>query len=305
MSRPLCTLVLAVVLLTACGPSDIAGATGTAEAMISTASSFVSVVEQSESSVDALSNSLVAAQSATASATSTTAITSATSSPQLATTVANTAGNGTGSCNNKYMPVKANAQWVYNETGPQGKAMPQSTETILTVQPSSFTLEEKDANGAAVTGTWQCTQDGLSSAFLDNAPMLGPSSGNQPVLAVKADNVSGVWLPKDTDWAVGKTWTVSYSINISGTLTAKGTVSTVFTIASQEQVTVPAGTFTAYKVTEVSTQNMTVNMFGTLLPTNQVVNSAAWYVANVGRVKYDKSIGSLTEINTELVSYTI
>ncbi len=135
-------------------------------------------------------------------------------------------------------------------------------------------------------------------------------------------NETGVWIPPDADWAVGKKWTVSYDVamalptvtatgNSTSTATTlsmggKGTVTIDFTIVSQEPVTVPAGTFNnAFKVHQVITENLAMGAAGISIPINITFTTDTWYVAGVGQVKSETTIPNAASIDQQLVSYTV
>ncbi len=120
-------------------------------------------------------------------------------------------------------------------------------------------------------------------------------------------NETGVWIPPDADWSIGKKWSVSYdvtmtlpTVTVTGNATSsatsvaagsKGTVTIDFTIVSQEPVTVPAGTFTnAFKVHEITTEKLTMVAAGVSIPMNVTVDTDVWFAANVGQVKSQRTV---------------
>jgi hypothetical protein len=119
---------------------------------------------------------------------------------------------------------------------------------------------------------------------------------------------TGVWIPPDTAWTVGKKWTVSYDVTTTMTtatsVKSTGTITVDFTIASQEPITVPGGTFTnAFKVHEVITENLTMNFHGKSIPLKTVGKVDAWFAANVGQVKSVTTTTGGAPIDEVLTSY--
>ncbi|MCL4545797.1 MAG: hypothetical protein M1118_14615 [Chloroflexi bacterium] len=207
----------------------------------------------------------------------------------------------------KYYPISANNQWVYQITGLPGSTTRQTTQTVTNVTPTTFTMQLQSPPGALIDIKWLCTPNGLTSATL-NTGIGGPSTPQ--TMAMTFTKETGVWIPPDAGWAVGKKWTVSYDVTTTMTATTSvkstGTITVDFTIASQGPITVPAGTFNnAFKVHEVITENLTMNFNGKSIPLKTVGNVDAWFAANAGQVKSVTTTAGGSPINEVLMSYHV
>jgi len=201
-----------------------------------------------------------------------------------------------GPCENKYFPVsdglvsrfkvsdgaKIEGESVYTQMYKSGE--------------NKFSTDQKlNVGGVAnVKVDWLCTPEGLQNAT------YGELSGPKQVgMVLDTTGVTGVTIPKDTEWAVGKKWTTSY--DLSGTFdmkVVKGPVSGKVILNHEitslnEKVAVPAGEFNAAKVQ--TTISMDINFQGRKLPAQKLTTSN-WYAEGVGLVKQsvDGTLGKST-----------
>lgn len=84
---------------------------------------------------------------------------------------------------------------------------------------------------------------------------------------------------------------------------AAGAIDGAGEILGEEKVNVPAGSFQAMKLRTVMRMNMTVKVGGMNMPMpNQRMETTAWFVKGVGKVKSVNSLGSTVVGTTELLS---
>ncbi len=260
--------------------------TGTASAITTASSALTTATQETATSV--------AANASTAAVSSATTSSAATSASQAATTAAGPATliTGTAACASTYLPIKLHFQHVYTVHGVVDTPF-QETSTITEVKQNSFTEETDEGDGVLVDSYWACTDAGMNLVGTNTSPggPIDPSS----LIAVTA--TTGVLVPRDSDWAVGKTWTETSTIHVPGAQADDSPVMTKidFTIAAQESVTVKAGTFNAYKVTGVETTDTTTkDASGKTTPLHILTHLTMWYVANIGLVKQMSDLGDTT-----------
>ncbi len=211
------------------------------------------------------------------------------------------ASGANSACSNAFYPVAPNAQWTYRATTSQAPSSSANYEvTISNVTASSFT-EHRAFDGTNVDDTWTCSSDGLASTQFGNLHVHGITG-----FQFSTTQNTGITIPPADQWAIGKTWTSGYDIqgqlqqngvNLSGT----GTVDIQNKIAAEEQVTVPAGAFTAFRVDSIITLNLTPT--GSVpIPIKLTLNQSSWYARDTGLVKSTLNMNSQTA-TTELVSY--
>ncbi len=222
-------------------------------------------------------------------------ISCASSSPTTSNAYGNTSApvvdsstQGTGLCANAFFPLRSDKTWKYTITS--GDTTNDYSLTYKDITDNSFTTVQ---TFPSLTNeiTWQCGENGmLSSSFVNM------SFASQKDVSIDTLNVSGVTLPPEKDWSVGKTWESSYTVQVTidnngNKIQAQGTVTISSQIASKESVTVPAGTYAdAYRVD--STGDMTFELMGN--KTSVPLVYSTWYVKDVGMVKSSSSDANLT-----------
>lgn len=200
-------------------------------------------------------------------------------------------------CDNPYLPVAVGPKWVYQITGPDINS--RYTRSITAVTESGFKDRDEFDMGAVREGEWRCQDSNLIS--------LSPNS--QPAVSVPGmrfeftvESNEGVTLPADL--APGKTWSqrIVYSNRqtVEGvTIESRNDLKTSCNAVREEQVTVPAGTFTALRVE--CTYNMTITLQGMSMPMN--LTDTMWMAKGVGTVKSSSQAPNGT-IETVLVEYS-
>lgn len=210
---------------------------------------------------------------------------------------------GSGTCANKYYPVREGANWFYKSTGsPAGDY--EFNDTITSVRNDGFTLTSKFGE-LTRTQEWACKSEGLVALQLGG----GALRSQNIKLDVQTNTASGVTYPKEI--ATGNQW--DYALDFTGKMDiagnsgdAKGNQKVHFTALGTESVTVPVGTFDAMKIQVDTTLDITVTYQGLTVPVQFSSSYAYWYVQDLGWVKAGGT-GSISGTSfsetIELVSY--
>jgi hypothetical protein len=199
-----------------------------------------------------------------------------------------------GSCDQPYYPVRAGATWTYRTNLTTGKTS-QHTITLENVTDSSFTQHQVFGSGTATNAVdvrlnWTCDAKGLTSSQTSNNTVSTKSTQAN----AKVIKQSGVVIPANL--GVGSSWTFSQTSSMKmGGQTLEIPSEATFKAVGEERVTVPAGSFTALKITGVTK----ITMSGSGTPST--INTTIWYARGVGMVKTVTDSGT----KTELVSYKI
>lgn len=191
-----------------------------------------------------------------------------------------------GICTNKYFPVSDGAQWRYRVTA----ANKEDTYTYTVNHQSgadkfSQTQDISLGKETELKIDWLCFPEGLRTAN------YGQITGN-PNIGMKLESKagSGITLPKDTDWQVGKKWNSEYDLGgifeikpIKGEVTGKATLNHEI-MSLDEKVKVSAGEFTAAKVK--TTIALKITFQNRQLPAENIIMTN-WYVPNIGLIKQE------------------
>jgi hypothetical protein len=209
----------------------------------------------------------------------------------------------TGACNNPYYPVKANAQWKYRVTYQTGGLAPSEfTQSYTNITANGFT-ERRVFPNLTVENGWTCSSEGLLAAQFANLNTGGPSQFKFETL-----KSSGVTVPAAATLKVGATWNNGYEVKAqisTGNTTnqAQGKITQAHKIVGQESVTVPAGTYNAFKVETDFSMALSIVVGGVTVPTNFNFKVTSWFAPNVGLVKSVTASEALAA-TTELQSLT-
>ncbi len=136
-----------------------------------------------------------------------------------------------------------------------------------------------------VQNTIKCESDG--SLTQTEYPSMTGFPAN---MKIETLSYEGAAFPPAAKWLVGSSWTNKFKVKISVNMGAKamtesGTITIDSKINSEETIKVPAGTFTALKVTQTINQDMQMNLGGKSTPMKNTITATSWYVKNVGLVK--------------------
>lgn len=180
-------------------------------------------------------------------------------------------------CDHPYFPAYPNTQWTYS-----GSAQNVGyTQRTVSNTGNAIVLENAYANGVKVTARMTCAKDGS---------LLQPQYTSLTGGKIETLSYTGATFPPPDRWNVGTKWSYSYRVRITvvtggQTAVQTGTVKVDSTITSQEDVKVPAGTFSALKVDQVMTANLTNTLAGRSTPVNTTVKSTSWFANGVGMVR--------------------
>ena len=170
----------------------------------------------------------------------------------------------------------------------------ETRQIITDVNADGFTLLTIDSNGEQTESNWTCDQNGIAGYSLDSffADMLGGFGG-----AYWDVKVDGTMLPVNV--SAGDSWqavvTITVGIQQSG-VDSKNIIvlTTDFTAVGDEQVSTPAGTFTALRIDhQTSGENtLVVEGDGANLTQQLAVIEASgseWYAPCIGKVRAETS----------------
>jgi hypothetical protein len=205
-------------------------------------------------------------------------------------------------CSNPFHPVSLNTRWQYRATGFASQTPVTFTVTLSNITGNSF-VEHYALDNAAFDVQWQCSSEGLIAA-----PAANLFAGGQTPFRFDSVSSSGVTLPSADRWSTGATWESAYDVRGQAarnamTVTGTGTVNIQDQVMDQEQVTVPAGTFQAWRVDSTIRISLTGSSGGTSVPVVVSFERSSWYASNVGLVKMVLNLDSQSA-TTELVAFT-
>lgn len=151
-------------------------------------------------------------------------------------------------CENPYFPVVEGTTSTWQVTSSAGEAV--RTATIKNVGPDGFSVERVgELSGGreyTLVEKWSCVPSGLVQ--YPTGELVAVATGlNGEVTASVGEN-EGATLPRDIQ--PGDTWHQAFNGDVTGPdSTTNWTVNYDFTAVGLEEVTVPAGTFKAMKLT--------------------------------------------------------
>ncbi len=212
----------------------------------------------------------------------------------LIATIAALSSSAWAACDHPYFPSAANTTWQYQSS----LKNQQNTTKVLSNNGSSFVLENNFGT-LKVKNTIKCETDG--SLTRSEYPSMTGLSANMKIETLSSE---GVAFPAAAKWVVGTSWTNSFKVKISVSMGAQamiqsGTMNIGSKITAEETVKVPAGTFSALKVTQTIVQDMQMSVGGKSTPMKNTITTTSWFVKNIGLVK---SVAS--SITTQLIKFT-
>ncbi|MEP6973603.1 MAG: hypothetical protein ABI869_05600 [Actinomycetota bacterium] len=152
---------------------------------------------------------------------------------------------------------------------------------------------------------WSCTPEGLVALQYANAPGTIFNGGIE--FTIETTKVSGVTFPAAI--SPGDRWTQGYGllgtlVSSQGSGRGQGGVSTTYRALRNEDVVVPAGTFSALKVRFSGTYRFTITVAGASVPANRTFSGFLWLVQDVGVVKTSVTVNGTFSLTatTELTS---
>jgi hypothetical protein len=211
-----------------------------------------------------------------------------TGSPAAATSQP-TSTSASGECTNDYFPVSSGTTWSYSSGGGVLGDYTYSW-TVADVSDAGFTTNDQSSLGTGTTSSvkWNC--QGGNLAALDSGSNSLSLSTSKVIMTSTSVTAEGFNIP--ASFKSGNTW--------SEKVTAKGTVVSATktvdvqidsdlacSIAGDDTITVPAGTFDAVKTTCSDMVSVSELNQGTPMPAAapSTVNITNWYAKGVGLLK--------------------
>lgn len=177
---------------------------------------------------------------------------------------------GTG-CDHALSPVKADWVWTYGWRDEAGRSSTFEQRLVPTAQ--GFAALTQGASGRESRSEYRCTAGAHVSLTV-------PSIAEAQITRAE---VSGVSLPAAPGWKVGQRWNLTWNLEgKKGLLRGQGTVDTQYEVLSREKVTVPAGTFDAWKVRASTRLHGKVAGISLNQP---AFTGILWYAEGVGLVR--------------------
>jgi hypothetical protein len=200
-----------------------------------------------------------------------------------------TSTSARGECTNDYFPVSSGTAWSYSSTG---GVLGDYTYgwTVADVSDTGFTTNDQSSLGTGTTSSvkWNC--QGGNLAALDsgaNSLSLSTSKVSMTTTSVTAE---GFNIP--ASFKSGNTWSEKVTAKgtvVSGTKTVDVQIDSDLTcsVAGNDSITVPAGTFDAVKTTCTDMVSVSELNLGTPVPAAaaSTVNITNWYAKGVGLLK--------------------
>ncbi len=208
-----------------------------------------------------------------------------------------------GACSNPYQPVSTGAAWTYDlHSSATGDST--YTDTISSVTSDGYSVTSSFEDLTKII-PWSCTAQGLVALQYTNAPGTISNGGIQ--FSVETTSVRGVTFPASI--ALGDRWSQRYSLSAKlvssqGSGSGRGSVSTSYRALGNEDVVVPAGTFSALKVRLSGKYLFTITVAGLSAPANHTFSGFLWLVRDVGVVKTSVTVNGTFSLTatTELSS---
>lgn len=215
-----------------------------------------------------------------------------------------------GACGVSYFPILPDAIWtyrLYDETG----TFIESRIWYEEITETSFVWKQEIDGDPPITSqaAWTCSDEGLISTDMasTNLPMVMEAYGYDYEYEVETLEFSGITFPANDRWVVGTEWTGNWKVQGDiyvedvGMTNANIDVTMNNTIAAEESVSVPAGTYeNALRVDSVMLMDIVISYQDMTLPSVKAeYNMSSWYVQGVGMVKQaSEDAGMLMELGS-------
>ena len=189
-------------------------------------------------------------------------------------------------CDNVVKPFQVGWVWSYRTVPvPAPAAGPADAQTVSAYQVRSRVAEggyeDVYTAGGKTQGTFRfrCVQGALTVVSLPS--MAG--------VEISKSAVTGVSLPAASDWKPGLSWTQVWTLEgRKGLLSGTAVVSSRSQVLGRESVTIPAGTFMAWKV---SVKTVLDAKMGFVPLHQEFPVQTQWYAENVGLVRTEDAKG--------------
>jgi hypothetical protein len=214
-------------------------------------------------------------------------------------------------CDHPFLPLRTGASWSYS--GSDGQLTWSVTSAGGSAESASATMEMA-APSVNMTVHWNCSSAGIVSYDFANISALDVGE----VATMDIVDSSGTWLPPAGTLAPGSSWSNEYTLVMKLAETGSmGDISAVisesWSVAGEETVSVPAGTFQALRMDGTVTMAISIPM-GELpsttldIPLGEIppisINTTYWFAKDVGIVRFTSSSEGFTS-QSELTSYSV
>lgn len=187
-------------------------------------------------------------------------------------------------CDNTYLPTSPNRYWVYQSTA---QATPDTLHYETSPKGFSKVYEWTEGGKAQRRRVpYQCVGGNLTSL---QVPQFGGAT-------ITRASVSGVDIPAAALWKTGYSWASVWNLSgKQGLLSGNGTFERHYRIAGREKITVPAGTFEAWRV-EVSLKVTGKAAFMNI--NREIGRYTVWYAQDMGelRTQHKNGVSELQKI---------
>ncbi len=215
-----------------------------------------------------------------------------------------------GACNNIFYPLVVGQQTIYKSTSPEGET--KTGLTVSKVEGNFATVDMLNISTGIVSQSIAECEDGALKNF--PAATMGSAFGDMLNGAMTMDYVSGYIAPSEATFIANNwdmSWESEYVMNGEITMDEEGESMTATidnspvlmkwkTISTGETVIVEAGTYTnVVKVSREMTMNITIDMDGTKLDSELVIQSTHWFEPYIGMVKME-----ITEVSISMEGIT-
>ncbi|MGH7326014.1 MAG: hypothetical protein ACREJ9_15415 [Candidatus Rokuibacteriota bacterium] len=152
-----------------------------------------------------------------------------------------------GPCDSSIFPIKVGTRWNYRMAGSDAHS---STITITQVSDGGFT-ERHEFSDVKFDVGWRCLPEGLRAM---QRATFGVNPGGPEGMKFETMSAAGVRFPPRSRWTIGVTWTETYTLRMSMPIPNAPmkfdpmTFTHRYRIVGRERVSVPAGSFDAFKL---------------------------------------------------------
>ncbi|MDV6374318.1 TapB family protein [Deinococcus arenicola] len=188
-------------------------------------------------------------------------------------------------CDNALNPVQNAWVWTYRVMPGDTKKPASSYSLSRTATDTGFQEQLASAGKPANTSKYKCTAGAHTTL---TPPQLGD-------IRLTRAAVSGTGVADAQTWKPGAAWSLIWDLEgKQGLLSGRATLTASRQVLGREKVTVPAGTFDAWKVRGVL---RVVGKLGPVPLNRDLGEFSEWYAEGVGLVKSQSGYG-LTELLT-------
>lgn len=201
-----------------------------------------------------------------------------------------------GACGVSYFPILPDTTWLYRMKDENGLFV-ETRVWYEDITDDSFVWNQEMDSDPPVTAQsgWTCSDEGLVSTDFatTNVPAVLDAMGYDYEYEIETLEFSGITFPSNELWFVGSQWTGNWEVTGDVTVEDLGLVNAVIdvtmenTIAAEEPITVPAGSYEkAMRVDSIMKLDISITMEGMTIPAIKgEYTTSSWYVQGVGLVR--------------------